>query len=230
MGITSKIKRLFSLFQTKRQLENKYYTDLFTKNPTWNRAEPNVEEKMRWDILKQLIDSITDKRDLKILDLGCGRGWLSNLLTEYGKVTAIEPVRKVVNYGRSLFPDLEIKCGTSVDLLKDGFAGKFDLIVSSEVIEHIPENQKSYFVNDIAKLLSPNGYTIITTPRKDVELEWNKYLSANQPIEDWLTEEQLKTYFLNGNFRVRDIKRFGIPPIDGAPSIDIYQLWLFQKK
>jgi 2-polyprenyl-3-methyl-5-hydroxy-6-metoxy-1,4-benzoquinol methylase len=41
---------------------------------------------------------------------------------------------------------------------------KFDLIVSFEGIEHINEQEK--FLKDILKLLSPNGYFIISTPRK----------------------------------------------------------------
>lgn len=230
MGIKAKIKQFLSLFQTKRYSENKYYTALFTKNPAWNSPEPNGEEELRWEIVQQLIDSITKNRNLNILDLGCGRGWLSNLLSKYGVVTAIEPVRNVVNYGRKLFPHLDIKCGTSKDLLADGFTGRFDLVVSSEVIEHIPDKGKTAFVNDISRLLKPKGYAIITTPRKDVEIEWNKYTAANQPVEDWLTELQLKTYFQDGNFEALTIKRFGIPPAEGAPIIDIYQLWLFQKK
>lgn len=230
MGIRSKIKQLFAFFQTKQYSEKQYYTNLFTKNPAWSNPEPNGEELLRWGTLEGLLASIPERSNLQILDLGCGRGWLSNLLTKYGEVTAIEPVQNVVNHGRKLFPHLDIKCGTSKDLIKDGYESKFDLIVSSEVIEHIPDKSKATFVGDIFKLLKPTGYTIITTPRKDVEPEWNKYTAANQPVEDWLSEQQLKTLFQEGSFEAIDMKRFGIPPAEGAPIIDIYQLWLFQKK
>jgi len=229
MGIKSTLKQLINLLKTKQQLESKYYTALFTKNTYWNTQEPNGEEQMRWTIIKGFIDSIADNTDLNILDLGCGRGWLSNLLTRYGNVTSIEPVRNVVNYGNKLFPGLNIKCGTSKDLLKNGYVGIFDMVVSSEVIEHIPDNQKADFLNDIHRLLKPDGYAIITTPRKDVEAEWNKYTGANQPVEDWLTENQLKKYFIDCSFYPMEIKRFGIPPIESAPLIEIYQLWLVQK-
>ena len=43
----------------------------------------------------------------------------------------------------------------------------FDLVLSSEVIEHILEPE--HFVQEIARVLKPDGYLLLTTPN------WNSF-------------------------------------------------------
>jgi 2-polyprenyl-3-methyl-5-hydroxy-6-metoxy-1,4-benzoquinol methylase len=129
-----------------------------------------------------------------------------------------------------MFPNIKFICGTTKKLIlyKKKF-NKYDLIVSSEVIEHIPDGEKGKFIEDISNLLNDKGFLIITTPRKDAQEEWNTYMKPGQPIEDWITEEELETLIVQKSFFKHKMERFSIPPIVGAPEIEIYQLWLFQK-
>lgn len=218
--------------QKRNAIEVKYYSTFFIENENWNKPNPNEEEILRWNIIEKFIHNIIDKNKnekLVILDLGCGRGWLSNLLSGYGEVKGVEPIKPVVEYAKQLFSNLDISCGTSKTLLKQGFKEKFDLVVASEVIEHIKDNFKKEFVQDIRALLKPGGYTIITTPRKESETEWKKHINPNQPIENWITESILEDLFVKEGFTKRKFDRFSIPPLIGVPAIEIYQLWLFQK-
>jgi 2-polyprenyl-3-methyl-5-hydroxy-6-metoxy-1,4-benzoquinol methylase len=212
--------------------EEDYYKRLFIENEYWNKAEPNHEEEIRWEIIENFILHFLHLKNnlnckLKILDLGCGRGWLTNLLSKYGNVIGVEPIGSVVKYANKLFPDLNIIKGTAKELLDKNF-GKFDLIVSSEVIEHIADKEKNDFVINIKKLLKKDGFVIITTPRKDAEEEWKKYISPSQPIEDWMSEDMVHTLFSENGFLKILLDRFSIPPSEKAPLIEIYQLWLFQ--
>jgi SAM-dependent methyltransferase len=236
--IESIFKRNLSADNTNEKVvlsEEEFYTKLFTENPLWNNTSPNEEEATRWKIIEEFLQTVKEfyanksGETISILDLGCGRGWLTNLLSTHGNVLGVEPVKPVVEYAKKIFPALNFINGTSDKLLRQNLKNKFDLIVSSEVIEHIPNNSKSAFVNDIKELLTDRGFAIITTPRKEVEEEWNKYSGEGQPIEDWVTEEQLKSYFEEQNFRSLSFKKFSIKPLSAAPEIEIYQLWLFQK-
>lgn len=170
--------------------ENEYYTDFFTKNTDWNTPEPNQEEILRWQIIESYILYIQEQfpvrndSNCKILDLGCGRGWLSNLLSKYGDVIGIEPIKAVVEYGKQLFPHLNLKGGTAQNLINEGKTNFFDIVVCSEVIEHVPDKKKVDFLDHIKTLLKPHGFLILTTPRKDAQVEWNKYVDPDQPIED----------------------------------------------
>lgn len=234
---------IFNLFKKDSQLlkshsgtqtEEDYYKNLFIENELWNKPDPNNEERLRWEIIEKFLlfvkaKSFEDEENhLSILDLGCGRGWLTNLLSGYGTVKGIEPVQPVVQHANKIFPSLDITQGTSKNLLESGYNKKFDLIVSSEVIEHVPDNMKEEFVTDIKKLLKENGFAIITTPRKDAQTEWQKYLNPEQPIEDWMSEGELESLFAKVGFEKQLLERYSISPQQGAPMIEIYQLWLFK--
>jgi 2-polyprenyl-3-methyl-5-hydroxy-6-metoxy-1,4-benzoquinol methylase len=218
------------------QTESAYYEQMFVKNPFWNKPNPNVEEQLRWTILESFVNYVKDNyypstRDkFTILDLGCGRGWLTFLLSKYGNIVGIEPVKPVVKYAKKMFPHLTFICGTTKDLIRQNKEFKtYDLIVSSEVIEHIPDDKKGNFIEDISKLLNDKGFLILTTPRKEAQEEWNSYMQPDQPIEDWISEQELESLVVQKGFVKHKMERFSIPPIEGAPEIEIYQLWLFQK-
>lgn len=230
------IKRYLSLvrkfFLTKKQKESNYYKKLFIENSDWNNSNPNDEELLRWEIIEEFLKIINEKsgyRKINILDLGCGRGWLTNLLSNYGNVLGIEPVKPVVEYAKEMFPKIKFFCGTSKDLLRNRNFKKYDLIVTSEVIEHIPDNYKGGFIDDIEKLLNDKGFLIITTPRKEAQEIWSSYMDPNQPIEDWISETELEKLVVEKSFFKHQLKTFSIPPVKDAPPIEIYQLWLFQK-
>jgi 2-polyprenyl-3-methyl-5-hydroxy-6-metoxy-1,4-benzoquinol methylase len=218
-------------FVTEKQKESNFYKKLFIENEHWNTSKPNEEEVLRWKIIKDFLNNIIkDDENIDILDLGSGRGWLTNLLANYGNVVGVEPVKSVVEYAREMFPNIKFICGTSKTLIKGKNFQKYDLIVTSEVIEHIPDHSKESFIEDISKLLNDKGFLIITTPRKEVEEQWKAYIGPNQPVEDWITEEELERLVLQKHFSTHRLERFGIPPVHNAPDIEIYQLWLFQKK
>lgn len=217
----------------ERQTEDKFYEQMFIYNPYWNSPTPNEEEVLRWEIIENflaLVKSKNESKDFNILDLGCGRGWLTNLLSNYGTILGIEPVQAVVNYAKKMFPSIEFKCGTTKTLLLDNDFKKYDLIVTSEVIEHILDDKKGEFIQDISLLLKEEGFLIITTPRKEVQEEWLSYMQPGQPIEDWITETELEKIVTTMNFSRLKLERFSIPPVKNVPKIEIYQLWLFQKK
>lgn len=94
--------------------EDEFYKKLFIENKKWNTSAPNYDENLRWTTIEKFLffiegynsaNSLNNKKN-NILDVGCGRGWLSNLLMLYGNVIGIEPVRSVVEYGKNLFPTL----------------------------------------------------------------------------------------------------------------------------
>jgi 2-polyprenyl-3-methyl-5-hydroxy-6-metoxy-1,4-benzoquinol methylase len=232
--IIRKVKNVIKkVFKINKKNESEFYTKFFTEVPYWNSPTPNYEESLRWEIIKSFLGEINKHNDFtstkpNILDLGCGRGWLSKLLSEYGTVIGIEPIKPVVEYAKGLFPKLDLRHGTAKSLINEKKIKFFDIVVCSEVIEHIPDKKKLQFIIQIKKLLKPNGFLILTTPRKDAEVEWRRYGDPHQPIEDWISEKSLEQLFAETKFERRGLRRFSIPPIKGAPEIEIYQLWLVQ--
>lgn len=232
------VTRFFNYFFNKRKTsptlplsEDDFYEELFINNASWNSKTPNNDEANRWKVIDQYIKSIKPTVEkLKILDLGSGRGWLTNLMSIHGECIGVEPVAKVVDYARSLYPNLNFIKGSTPEILNLAYGGQFQLIVSTEVIEHIPNSEKPKFIADIYMLLNSKGHCIVTTPRQEIQKEWNKYKPANQPIEEWLSEEELKKLFETNGFRQLEISRIPVKQKQSGEYFDVYQVALFVKE
>lgn len=193
--------------------EEAYYENLFVRNPEWSRSTPNEDEAARWARIKDLLDRHFEAGpDKQILDVGCGRGWLTNLLSNYGTAMGIEPVAPVVAHARRLFPALTFEAATP-DALPG--AERFDAIVSSEVLEHV--HDKSGFLTRLHELLKPGGFLVVTTPRAELYKKWTaKFGKPAQPIEEWISTDGLRTLLDQCGFDVLESTT--------AFSMDIYQV------
>jgi len=220
-------KKVLSKF--RKTSEKEYYKYLFTESELYSKPNPNNEEQFRWEHIKQLLNEIefvkSENQNKLIIDFGCGRGWLANLLSNYGNVIGIEPVESVVEHGLKIYPKLQLIKG-SFEVLANY---KADLIVSSEVVEHIPDEKKQMYFKSIFNALHTSGYFIITTPRKEALTEWSKYFDPSQPIEEWMSEDQIMFFATNAGFSVVKLLRYSMKPIEDANPIEIYQQWLLKK-
>jgi SAM-dependent methyltransferase len=197
------------------EVVNDYYSK-FWSSEAWGRALPNEDERLRANAITGLIEKFVLPRgasaeNLSILDLGCGRGWLTALLSHYGSVLAIDPVPAAVERARVLFPGLNVRVAEGSNLIAEGLEEQFDLIVSSEVIEHVVHNQKAKFITDMYRLLKPGGFAILTTPRGELWKLWNRLGHEEQPVEEWITEEDLRRLCESVNFRVVAKDRVFLP-------------------
>ena len=123
-------------------------------------------------IKKNIIESLKLKNKkkplekIKILDVGCGGGLLSEPMSRMGaEVTGIDASNKNINIAKihSKQSGLKIKyiC-TSPEKLKSDF--KFDVILNMEIVEHV-ENV-NLFLKSCSKLLKPNGIMFVATLNK----------------------------------------------------------------
>ena len=225
--------------------QSAFYVDLFVNKPAWSTPEPNADEAARWSKIASFLEHVMREtrreipgRALRILDVGCGRGWLTNLATAYGTCEGIEPVAGVVEHARRMFPHIRFEAGTPETVLARPDFKPFDVVLCSEVIEHVPHPQKPGFVVQLAQLLTSDGYLILTTPRGDVWEEWRRIAPPNQPVEDWVTEQQLSQLLADGGFHHLGLERIPIevPSLRYFPAatahdyrtktlLPIYQVW-----
>jgi len=187
----------------------------FWWSPKWGTANPNVDEKNRArGVLSLLGRHVLPMHQQKprLLDLGCGRGWLTQLLSLRANVLGLDPVHASVERARELFPHLEFKQGYSDDLLDDPDFQPFDIVVASEVIEHVPDGAKPGFVESIYRLLKPGGFCLLTTPRGDLHQWWlASPIFGSQPVEHWVTEQQLDDLMRRNGFEVVKQQRVWVP-------------------
>jgi len=149
---------------------------------------------------------------LKILDVGCGDGVIS------------EPIVKMGNYVTSVelptIATLAQRCGvTSVvagDAEQLAFASNsFDIIIASEVLEHLWEPQN--FLDEAHRVLRSKGFLIIETPEGKESLNYDSH-------KHYFTVERLKQ-ILGRRFDLCEVKRLKPTGTAQTPTI----ILLFRK-
>jgi GT2 family glycosyltransferase/glycosyltransferase involved in cell wall biosynthesis/SAM-dependent methyltransferase/Tfp pilus assembly protein PilF len=225
--------------------ESQYYIDLFIKNPEWSTPYPNQDESARWEKIEGFLKEVASRQPpgqpLRMLEVGCGRGWLTQLASNFGECEGVEPVAAVVKQAQKLFPDRFFRAGTADTVLESADFKAYDLVLASEVIEHVAQAKKPAFIRKLFGLLKPGGHVILTTPRGEALKEWSLLMgNPSQPLEDWMREPDLRQLFVEQQFSVCGLvrvlfettsRRFvGKEHNTGAGHcLPIYQVWLFQK-
>ncbi len=104
---------------------------------------------------------LTQKVYGRVLDIGCGHGYLTRRLAGNEKVTEIIGLDKINDF-RSTNEKIHYQ---SQDLAKDQtLPSGFDVVVSSEFIEHITEEEYRRLLSRIVMALKPDGLYIGSTP------------------------------------------------------------------
>lgn len=104
-----------------------------------------------------------------VLDIGCGTGTVAFYLAEKGiRVVGLDISRNAVEIARENAKCLglsdRVKFKVS-NFPKSYISGKFDLVICSEVLEHIEDDSKS--VSKILRLLGQGGMAIFSSPLKE---------------------------------------------------------------
>jgi 2-polyprenyl-3-methyl-5-hydroxy-6-metoxy-1,4-benzoquinol methylase len=126
----------------------------------------------------------------RVCDLGCGRGWMTSQLSSVGQVTGVDLSPGGIKIAAEKWPDINFECANILDWTS---SEPFDLIVSSEVIEHI--EAKTSLVRAIVRNLKPGGFVIITTPNARAKAAWAEGGQLTQPIEEWPSRRELRSLF-----------------------------------
>ena len=120
-------------------------------------------------LLKPLMEMISasakrvEGEKVRILDIGCGNGSLSNLIAQRGyEVVGVEESESGVKIAQQSYPDCEFIAASIYDFPYQQLQNSFDIIISTEVIEHLP------YPRELAKVakrcLKNDGTVILTTP------------------------------------------------------------------
>lgn len=142
------------------------------------------------------------RTDLKILDAGCGAGWLCERLTPYGEVTGVDLADEVIARARQRLPEVSFIAGDLMTL--DLGSRTFDVVVSLEVLSHVAD--QAAFIDKLATLTSPGGALILTTQNKPI-LRRNLDVEPVKPgqLRQWVDSRELRL-LLQPHFEVRKLR------------------------
>jgi SAM-dependent methyltransferase len=138
----------------------------------------------------------------RILDMGCGTGWLAAIMGQFGPTTAVDLSDFAATITAKSVPWVRFIQGNIFEWAKTQ-SNLFDVIVSQEVIEHVAD--QAGYLEIASQLLTSRGWLILTTPNaRTVRAMRDPRAWSSQPIENILTPRGLRR-LVSGRFRVVDI-------------------------
>lgn len=175
--------------------------------------------------IKTILNKIA-KPGMVVLDIGCGVGVLSKYLADGGvKVTAIDIAPVLIDYAKKHANHKNITYMLG-DITEAKFEQKFDLIVLSDVFEHIPR-EKVVFLSEIIKHNTHND-TLIYLNMPDYNMQL--FMSENYPNKQQVIDEAWKiddiiSLFASWDFVPTYISLYGIDVI-----VPQYNDYIFMQK
>lgn len=94
----------------------------------------------------------------KILDVGCGQGTISKILSEAGAdVYAIDISKTSIDYVKKHYPEIKVKLGDALEIdFPDNY---FDIVVCIGVLHHTPDTRKGF--KECARVTKPGGKLLV---------------------------------------------------------------------
>lgn len=165
----------------------------------WGSYICNFDTERRIRVLvHDLLDgaAIQGKR---VLEVGCGLGFFSRAILDCrpAKLTAVDIAPALVRKLAESRPEAECLVADALDL--DAALGdrQFDIILSSEVIEHTPDPSRAFA--EMAKHLAPGGRLVVSVPNH----RWKWLLAVVQMLgmrkgyqgfENWVRPGELTSW------------------------------------
>jgi SAM-dependent methyltransferase len=99
----------------------------------------------------------------RIVDIGCGNGYLAGLLAARGfEVVGIEPSADGIAQARAAHPAVRFEQLSVDSELGPQIGEDFDLVIATEVIEHLPAPRA--LLRAGLQVLRPGGRMLVSTP------------------------------------------------------------------
>ena len=163
---------------------------------------------------------------LRILDVGCGGGLISEALAKRGAtVTGVDASAMSIEVARRHAQ----QSGLSVDY-RHCLAGqllaedeRFDVVINAEVVEHVPD--QAALINECARLVKPSGTLVLATLNRTVK-SWiiailgAEYIMRYLPVgtHDWkmfVKPEELAGWVSTEHFKLVDETGMKLNPLTG---------------
>lgn len=133
------------------------------------KLTPYLNKLVRTSLEKDYIDYLL-KSGGRLLDLGCGSGWLSFYFAEHGMtvlgIDVAEKQIRMANESKEMrkAKRVDFECADFTQWDSTPYASSFDSVFVSAFLHHLPELELEQTMNKIAALLKPGGRVFLYEP------------------------------------------------------------------
>jgi SAM-dependent methyltransferase len=175
-----------------------------------------------------IVESIIDPVD-KILDIGCAYGWtIGALKGKANELFGIDTDLSALTEAMSAYPFVKFTYQTATTLPFE--SNMFDIVILSEVIEHVGDENKQLVIDEAWRVLKEGGVFIFTAPYEGL-FSWADHLDFKRrfpsvyrtymqvshydpktPVEvghKHLSLDEINQLF-NNRFEIEDIQHCGL--------------------
>ena len=154
--------------------------------------------KWEYYLIKSILKYVDKKNLNNILEVGCGRGNKTVILSEYFYNSGIEVAKK--NY--SSHKNLEFINAELDNFIKNSTIKKFDMLVMFEVLEHIEDWQS--FLKNVINI--SNKYILLSFPTGRMR-EFEKYIGHFRNFK----KGEIENFLKDNNFKIIKTYYAGFP-------------------
>lgn len=165
-----------------------------------------IQRLLLWNFFRNLLSLISTKKVESILDVGCGEGFTLNRLRENKIGSSWEGIEYsdiAIELGKKTYPETKITKGSIYELpYKDN---SFDLVLSTEVLEHLEDPQKG--LKELIRV--SKRYVMVSVPNEPLFMfaqfvrgkNWSRLGNDIEHINHW-TFWQFKNFVKKQNIKV----------------------------
>lgn len=147
-----------------------------------------------WEFIKEINEfaSSFDKED-KILDLGCGSGYITNYLIEKGlNATGIDFSSEMIKIAKKKYPKLNFLLDDFLNIEKHFDENSIDGLIAIYSLYFIPKEQFEVMLNSLSKVLKNGGLFLFVTQIGTGE----DYITTPLMTENDIKEELYVNYYM----------------------------------
>ena len=194
--------------------EKQYYESVAEDINLWeldSRHNRYFQDMIRYDAILKIMP----KSRQRVLDLGCGDGYLSYLMAKLGhQVTSpIDLSQNRLDKFKEIASEFGIEQKIGNVKATDLPDQSFDLIVSSEVLEHITGYDD--VLREAHRLLKTGGWFIVSVPH-------------DEPLKQFVCPHCLKPFFRDGH--VNRFNRHNLPQALQSHGFEVSKIRVLRSK
>ena len=178
------LKKLYSSKFPELKDENtgKFWNSLNAEHKTGKKFSPMEYDKLT------TAGALIEGDDMKILNVGFGSGNFEELyFTDHNEWHGIDIAPDSVKKAQKKFPNGHFVQGSILNLpYNDNY---FDYVLSFEVLEHIRPSQIHTALNEVSRVLKPEGKFILSVPiNEGLEKMVKNHVNPNSHMRDYTVD------------------------------------------